>query len=388
MASKGVTKSGDAFCMSCGAAVEPGSVRCESCYSQLDEEVKAFRCPRCETVLGLGTSQCPKCSMRFKVKSIRPSDNSEDERILSKLIEWGKTPTAEVSESVPEQAEGRSALTPEEVTAVSELIKRMSGLADLRAEVASSMGTSLSEARERISRMSDGDPDNLPLVDLESELASISQDMTRIDELLSQARNLAQEVSRTFSMPGPSGLVEGRTVSLTVPAQSDTHSATALDNLDEREEQIRKREEMVDRKIKAYALKKKQMDAVQVDLGSKLDASTPPSGPDPRVQELEDRMASLASKVQALHELVSPDGACGDVEPCLSSLEGHLKGLVVAQSELEQRVAQLKEGEDEVIALLKALDGLLGQLPSEVIDGFSKTDEFKLYERVLDRLRI
>jgi hypothetical protein len=48
----------------------------------------------------------------------------------------------------------------------------------------------------------------------------------------------------------------------------------------------------------------------------------------------------------------------------------------------------MEEGEEEVRTLLKALDGLLGQLPPEAVERFSKTDEFKLYERVLDRLKI
>ena len=53
MASKGVTKTGEAFCMACGAGLEPGAERCESCYSQLDEEVKDLISERAETVRGI-----------------------------------------------------------------------------------------------------------------------------------------------------------------------------------------------------------------------------------------------------------------------------------------------------------------------------------------------
>lgn len=387
MASKGVIKTGEAFCMSCGATVDPGSERCESCYSHLEEEVRAFRCPRCGTVLELGTQQCPKCSMRFKVKTIRPSDSLEDDKILSKLIDWGKTTEAPHADEAPETAVPDSPrLAPDEAAALSRLLEGLSELADLRAEVASGMGTRLSEARERISRMMDSDPGELEFNDLESEISSVSQDMVRIDEVLSKGKELGEMISRTFSMSGPASLAAGRELSLVVPAGPGASSGPT--DLAEREELLRKREEMVDRKIKAYAQKKKELEAMEAGLGSKVEEEPASGASDDRVRELDGRLQTLSSKVRMLHEIVSADGACEDPEPCLSSLEGHLRALVDTRSELEQRVAQLNEGEEELRALLKTLDGLLGQLPAEVIDGFSKTDEFKLYERVLDRLRI
>ena len=72
----------------------------------------------------------------------------------------------------------------------------------------------------------------------------------------------------------------------------------------------------------------------------------------------------------------------------MASLEGHVRSIVATRSELEQTIAQMREGEEEVKALLRTLDNLLGQLPAEIIDRFSSSEEFKLYERVLDRMRI
>ncbi len=388
MASKGVTKTGEAYCMSCGAALDAGTERCESCYSHLDSEVKAFQCPRCDKILELGTSQCPKCSMKFKVKTVRPSDVSEDERILEKLIDWGRTDKGEQVAPSPEAAPETQGLTSDEAQSLSGLVRQMSGLADLRAEVASSMGTNLSEARERISRLMGSDPSSIPLDELESELRSVSQDLARIDELLSNARRLAEDVARTFSMPGPGGLAKGRVIALDIPGHVEGSNTVTPEDLLEREEQVLKREEMVDRKIKAYAQKKKQLDAMEAEHSGISGATLVPGEADDRSKGLEKAMEALALKVRSIHEIVSAEGACDDVEACASSLEEQVKRLVVTKSELEQSVAQLNEGEREVRTLLKTLDGLLGLLPSEAIDKFSKTDEFKLYERVLDRLRI
>ncbi len=386
MASKGVTKTGEAFCMACGAGLEPGAERCESCYSQLDEEVKAFKCPRCGKVLELGTAQCPTCSMKFKVKAVRASDDAEDDRMVTRLIDWGKTGTGDRTARSSAPPARDEPLTMGEVKAVSGLLKEMSELADLRAEVASSMGTRISEARERITYLMDAGPSVRMVEGIEAELASIAMDMERIDEVLARTRSLSQEVTRTFSMPGPSGLAGQREVRLKLPDSLAGAAPSGADELGAREEQLRQREEMVDRKIKAYAQKKKELDAMDAALSSKDGGR--PRGARAAGGAAERSEAALAEKVRRIHELVSAEGACDDIEPCLASLEEHVQRLVVTRSDLEQRVAQLQEGEAEVRALMKTLDGLLGQLPTDVVDRFSKSEEFKLYERVLDRLNV
>lgn len=388
MASKGVTKSGEAFCMACGAGVDAGAERCEACYSQLEEEVRAFRCPRCENALELGTTQCPTCSMKFKVKTIQPSDGVEDDKMITRLIDWGKASKVE-RPITPRTAPHRDEpLTMGEVKAVSGLLREMSELADLRAEVASSMGTRISEARERLSRLIDAGPSGQMVDDIEVELASISRDMERIDEVLAKTRSLSEDVARTFSMPGPDELAGHRSISLKLPASLVGGSAAGADELGQREEQLRQREEMVDRKIKAYAQKKRELDSMEAASSTKHRGAAVDVAVGRHGEVAGEYQAALACRVRTIHEIVATEGACDDVEPCLASLEEHLRRMVVARSELQQMVAQMQEGEKEVKALLKVLDGLLGQLPTEVIDGFSRSEEFKLYERVLDRLNV
>ena len=379
MPTKGTIKTGEAFCMSCGAAVDAAASRCESCYSQLESDVRAFRCPRCGKVLELGTPECPKCTMKFKVKSVRPANAEEDEKILSRLIDWGRAPKgAPRPDEAPPPAQ--APLTTDESEALSALARHLSELADLREEVAATIGRSLPDSRARTSKIVSAEPPSLPVDDLESELRSASEDLGRLNELLSRARSLSEEVRSVFSMPGPAKLAGDRGLSLEVPAGGS--EGTAEEALAEREEQVRKREEMVDRKIKAYAQKKKELEAAEAAAPDNAEGQ---AGPAP---EAGDRAEDLARRIRSVHELLSPEGACDDAEACLSSLEVHARTLASSRSELEQRVSQLEEGEEEVRTLLRALDGLLGQLPPEVVERFSKTPDFKLYERVLDRLRI
>lgn len=374
--------------MACGAAVETGAARCESCYSQLDDEVKAFECPRCGKVLELGTPKCPKCSMKFKAKAVRPSDEAEDQRMVSRLIDWSRRARPERSEPAEEEEPVAPTLTAEETEALSSLLRKLTELVDVRSELASGMSGRVSEARARISRLVGTDPSAINIDDLDAELAGLSEDLRRSDELISKTRALSEDFSRAFSMPGLSAMIGDRAVSITVPTSFVEGQNVTDASLREREEQVRKREEMVDRKIKSYAQKKKELDMLEASRSSGVSGDEPEAAARKRDLAAEKRAATLAYKVRTIHELMSADGACDDIEPCLSSLEGHLRGLVVTRSEMEQRVAQIEEGEAEVRELLKTLDGLLGQLPTEVIQKFSKTEEFKLYERVLDRLSV
>lgn len=355
--------------MSCGAVVDPTATRCESCYSELDHDVKAFRCPKCGKLLELGVPECPKCSMRFRAKTVRPADREGDEKMLSKLMEMDGASKAE-----PAPEAGTPPITPEEADAVSGLVRRLVDLVGTEAGIASRAA----EARERLSRMADADAASIPVDDLRSELEAIARDLGTMAEIISTAKGLSDDVARTFSMPGPLSMAGGKRLSLDVPAVQGG-SGPAEEALRTREEQVRKREEMVDRKIKAYAQKKKELDEAEARPSA---AGRPASEPVGEVPE------GLGRRLRSIHETISSDGASDDVESCLSSLEGRVRDLVTSRSELEQRVSQLEEGEEEVRALMKVLDGLLGQLPPEVVDQFSKTEEFKLYERVLDRLGV
>ena len=73
MASKGVTRSGEAYCLSCHQLVEREATKCEGCLSELTDEVKAFPCPKCKTIIALGDPQCSSCGLKFKVRTIKPS---------------------------------------------------------------------------------------------------------------------------------------------------------------------------------------------------------------------------------------------------------------------------------------------------------------------------
>ncbi|MBE0519068.1 MAG: hypothetical protein IH630_07610 [Thermoplasmata archaeon] len=161
-------------------------------------------------------------------------------------------------------------------------------------------------------------------------------------------------------------------------------------DLAERETQVAKREEMVNRKIKAYALKMKQLEAREIELSS--GASTEPAAEAQAggVVSREDR-EGLVRAISGLCEMVDMnvhlDGV-DDLSAVIQDASNRISAVLDEKREMDGRLSDISGAEEEVRRVLKVLDNLLGQLSSEVIDKFSKSEDFALYERVLDRMKI
>jgi chromosome segregation ATPase len=68
-----------------------------------------------------------------------------------------------------------------------------------------------------------------------------------------------------------------------------------------------------------------------------------------------------------------------------------LKGLLMEKDrEIEKLKGSAKDSslEDDTKRILKILDDLLEKLPEEVVDRFAKSDDYLLYEKVLDLYKI
>jgi len=274
--------------MSCGEYVEAGASQCPVCDSILDDEVKAFRCPRCERINEFGIPECSGCGMRFKVKALKNEGPSE-EMIVTELL--GEEATGQEQDEEPAQDAAES--------------------------------------------------EELSMVDLEDQVA--------------------------------------------------------------------KREALVDRKIKGYAAKMKDLLVREQDLEARnaefdrraeeaagtqevvtveATATTDP-GESARLVE---QVTAAVSRVQSLlarmtDRLPEEPGEMG-LERLLDALEEAFGHVLEDRARLEDRLRDDAESEDELRRLMKALDQLLEKLPEEAVTEFANTAEYKLYEQVLDRLKL
>jgi hypothetical protein len=72
----------------------------------------------------------------------------------------------------------------------------------------------------------------------------------------------------------------------------------------------------------------------------------------------------------------------------IAELEKQIGELIVEKVDLQAKTQEASIMDEDLKRLLKVMDQMLGQLPEEAIERFSKSDEFALYERILDRFKI
>ena len=406
---KGVVKTGEMYCLECNEQVASDVEKCPSCGADLFEETKAFTCPRCKSILALGTAQCPKCNMKFKVRSVaqRPA---EDEKLLVKLIEMGKpadaTPPAAAAVPLPENV-GKLAILR---ASVEDLVKN-------RSDMLRRMERRLEEEKTRLVRLQEMEGHTPTTEHVEAEIDALAEEMADIAVLQTHMAKLADEITHLIESFEVSQATRDRGLAAKALRHKLDQKEKEIEDLRSKEEEIVKREEMVDRKIKAYAVKKKQLDEQEQGLESRLkqleeervelqrlraQAEVAVTADDRRDAETrwEEEQRRLRHRLIELRSVVAgsrePAGgteskiaeAEADIEGTISQLSDEINGVLTQRAELEARIKEAKEADDDMKRLLKVLDDMLGQLPQQAIDKFSGSEHYAIYERVLKRLNI
>ena len=411
MAKKGITRTGEAYCLQCKSSVDPTIERCPSCGSVFEhEEVRAFFCPRCESLLTLGTPACPQCGMKFKVKAIKHPESVVD---LDQHAPEAEAPFEAVADEearaqVSEPPTEEGGLTDEQMEQLRSLVSSISRAADSREQLLSLMGEHALGSKERLEAISEVEASDPKLDAVEAEIIALSEDMANIMKTYSEMLSLADDIS---SLSEPLGLSEEATTkglaAKAVRLRSE-ESGAGEDVLRAREEQLTRREEMVDRKIKGYAQKKKELDDREAEISARMErvkreqalleeakaGMGSDAGESVRANEKAELEKEVVRRLARMDSALrgdpgqSEDTDDQDVEAHLSSLEAQVRKAVEQKEEADLRSRDAVESEDEVRKLLRALDQLLGQLPESVIQKFTQSDDYKLYEKVLDRLKI
>ena len=425
MASKGVTRTGEAYCLACYQPVERAETKCPECDADLAEEVKAFSCPKCQTIMVLGSPQCPNCGLKFKIKTLRPRSPAEDDKLLMKLIEWsGKPQPAPAPQG---EAQGPKAEAPpegppapaseEQLKKFSELRESIKDLMDNRSEMLARMERRISEEKIRLAQISAMDPKSATAEQVEAEIMSLASEMADITMLQAHMDALSDEISTLMESVQVSDAAKERGLAAKALKKKLEAKEKELTELKEKEAQLRSREEMVDRKIQGYAHKKKQLDDQEEELKltlTKLEAeraelerlnsisqaARTEAEREKAKAEWRDEQVKLHARLKALHSKVAPDAKEGelteqeassdevDLEKAIGALEEHIGALIAEKADLQIKMSEATSVDDDLRKLLRVLDQMLGQLPEEAIDRFSRSGEFALYERMLDRYKI
>ena len=423
MASKGVTRLGEAYCLSCHQMVEREATKCESCLSELTEQVKAFPCPKCRTIIALGDPQCSGCGLKFKVRTVKPKDKAQDDQFLIKLIEWGKAPGEKQPESTPPSTEEVGLARPAEeptqdkVQRLAQLRESVKDLMANRSEMLERMERRIDNEKARLAEISNLDDESSSADQVEAEIVALADEMADITMLQAHMESLSDEISSLLESVDVSEQVKERGLAARALRKKLDAKEKEVEELRAKEDQIAKREEMVDRKIQAYALKKKQLDDHEQELKVKLEsleaerqelgrlravaqgASTESERDEANAEWLADR-ERLRQKLLGIRSTVTLhrtgketpqeeiEQVEGDIESMISDLEAQIGALISEKIDLQSKTAEASIMDEDMKKLLKVLDQMLGQLPDEAIERFSKSDEFAVYERILDRFKI
>ncbi len=403
---KGVVKTGEMYCLECNEQVASDVEKCPSCGSDLHEETKAFVCPRCKSVLSLGTPQCPKCNMRFKVRAVAQKP-AEDEKLLVKLIEMERPPAEAGSQPAP---------SPENVGKLAILRASVEDLVKNRSEMLRRMERRLEEEKSRLARIQEMEGRSPTTEHVEAEIEAIAEEMADIAVLQTHMSKLADEITRLIESFEVSQATKDRGLAAKALRHRLDQKEKEIEDLRSKEEELVKREEMVDRKIKAYAAKKKQLDEQEQGLEARLkqleeerselqrlkgQAAVALTSDDKREAEAMwvEEQRRLRHRLIDLRSVVSPRSQSGDTEArieaaeadvdgTISQLSEEIKGVLSARAELEAKMKEAEEADEDLKKLLKVLDDMLGQLPQQTIDKFSGSEHYAVYERVLKRLNI
>ena len=367
-------------------------------------------------MLPLGTSECPQCGMKFRAKAVRRISETAGgfmdafQKKRGRVDEQSDDAVLHTQADGEETGERAEPLSAEQFDKIRQLAENIGKLGENRSELLSRMEQRHSEEKERLSEMRSVDGTS-PRIDLvESEVIALADEIADISELHSSMLVIADDISRLVESFDVSEEVRER--GLAAKAMRLTAGGSGNDDaqLKAREGQVTKREEMVDRKIRGYASKRKELEEQEAEISAKLElleaektsieamrnvgaAETQASS------EVSDRWreeeARAVEKISRLSSIL--DGRQGEdgrltaddtLESALVRVESAIKRLLLDKSDTEGKLKEIAEDENELTRLLKALDQLLGQLPEDAIQRFTQSDEYKLYEKTLERYGI
>jgi DNA repair exonuclease SbcCD ATPase subunit len=275
----------------------------------------------------------------------------------------------------------------------------------------------LEDEKARLERISALEGRSTTVEQIEAEVMSLADEMADITMLQAHMDALSDEVSSIIESFNLSDAAKERGLAAKALRAKLDEKERELAEIKSKEEQLAGREEMVDRKIKAYASKKKQLDDQENDLKSRLEAlenerlelekirldavSAKTQGErDAAKAEWDEEKRRLRHRLIELRSVVSPrtgqepatevevEKAEADIEGTILELDRQVRELLVERSDLQKRMADAIVIDEDLKRLLRVLDQLLGQLPEDIISKFSSSEDFALYERILDRMKI
>ncbi len=357
MALKVHLPTGDFVCPKCGANVQEKDDKCPKCGIAFEGVKQGKKCPSCNTINDIDAVICMACGHSFGEQK-KPKASKSDEEFLQKLLTWSRSLAEQEAEDYQEEAE-----------MVVDVFKKVTGIniEDIGAE----------EGREgwekkikRILRFIDSLVEILEdeKEGLQKKLGSVRKQATK-DELRGEIDVLEKEIK---------GLKRASDDLLDIEKTVRNMLRSKEDEKIEKERELRK--EIAN--IRKGSIKREEELRAHINqLNEEIKGLKEKIGRESGAKTLVEDWLNLEKRLEKELESLNKKDREEKIGEFIYEVENEMKTVLTA---IRVRI----EEENELRRMLGVLDDLLGALPDEVIEKFAKSEDFKLYERILDRYHV
>jgi chromosome segregation ATPase len=358
MALKVHLTSGEFVCPKCGATVKESDAKCPKCGTVFEGVKQGKKCPECGTINDIDAVICSACGYTFKEENKKKSSQKTDEEFLQKLLTWGKTLSDQEDEDYQEEAE-----------MVVNVFKKVAGinLDNLETE---EEGEDWEKRIKRVIRFLNSVKD-IVIEErgmLEKKLKSARKQSTK-DELKEQIEVLDKEIKG----------IERSLADLEDTIKSVTSAIKSEEDKSIEKERMLRREIA---NIKKGSMKREE------DLRTHINELNA------EINELRKRIGESSNAQMMLEDWLAMEKRLEEELAKLEEKEKDEKAsefIYQMEKEMQTLLNAVKmriEEENELRRILKVLDDLLENLPDKLIEDFARSEDFKLYERILDRYHV
>ncbi len=348
-------QTGGFVCPKCGAQVSEDDTSCPNCGEKFDGVREGKRCPNCGTINDIDAVICSACGYSFgraQEKGLR------DEEFLQKLLNWSKTLAEEEEKDYQEEADQ-----------VVNVFKKITGI---------ELDETEDDGKEIDWKKKSEKSRNF----IKSFIEVLEEEKENAEKKLSNARKsstkkILEEEIKTIEreIKGMYRIYEDIE---DMRAWYEERLKKAEDEKIEKERELRKeiakvRKESISREDEIREIIKglnQELSELKRKLADSVSALT-----------MLDDWIELEKRLEKELDSMKEDEKDGKIREYTYTVKEQMETLLMS---VKLRVSE----ESELKRLLSVLDDLLEALPKKKIKQFAESEDFELYERILDRYHV
>ena len=348
-------QTGGFICPKCGALLKEEDSACPKCGEKFEGVREGKRCPSCGTINDVDSVICAACGYSFGAPRERAMS---DEEFLQKLLNWSKTLAEEEERDYQEEAE-RVVSVFKKVTGIElQDSDDEEGEVDWNRRVERNRGfiRSFIEILEEERKVVEKKLSNARKADTK---ATLEEDLKAIDHEIKGLSRLYQDLGDMKDW-------------------YDSQLKKAEDEKIEKERELRKEIAKVRKESIAH---EEEMRELINNLSEEIASLRKRVGESVSATSLADDWIKLEKKLEKELKALEKEEKDEKVQKYVFRVKEEMKVLLTA-------VKMRAEEEAELRRLLTVLDELLEALPNRKIKEFAESEDFRLYERILDRYHV